>query len=65
MKTLNNIRYSLADAEEISKSFQNKKHKPSVRKLKKFEDTTSLQRNKSSKHKRNKRQNETFNEGNL
>lgn len=65
MKNLNNIKYSLEDAEEISQAFQGRKNKSSVRKLRNTDNTVTPQRNKTSKHKRNKRYNDTFNKGNI
>lgn len=66
MKSLNNINYSLQDAEEISKElFQNKNIKPLIRKPRKSEDILFLQSSRSPRHKRKKRYNETPNKGNI
>lgn len=66
MKNLNNINYSLQDAEELSKQlFQNKNIKPLIRKPRKSEDILFPQSSKSPRRKRKKRYNETSNKGNL
>lgn len=65
MKNLNNIRYSLEDAEELTKELFEDKNKPLIRKIRKLEDGLLKQRSKGSKRKRNKRYNETFNKGNI
>ena len=59
MKNLNNINYSLEDAEEISKElFQKKNNKSLIRKQRKTEDIFP---SKNLRRKRGKRYNETSN----
>ena len=63
MKNLNNIRYSLEDAEELTKAFQGDTGRPIVKKLRKSDD--QQQKSKGFKRKRNKRYNDTFNKRNI